>query len=94
MIVIKINKIYQNGSISHFKVLNSDITKENIDDLVEDWCNNDHIGQVYGYTYNWEYIENKDLIKQVIINKIDTINNKIKDLKNEKNDLKNYLLNL
>ncbi len=39
-------------------------------------------------------IENKDLIKQVIINKIDTINNKIKDLKNEKNDLKNYLLNL
>ncbi len=52
MIVIKINKIYQNGSISHFKVLNSDITKENIDDLVEDWCNNDYIGQVYGYTYN------------------------------------------
>lgn len=94
MKVIKINKIYQNGSISHFKVLNGDITNDNINSIVEEWCENELTGKIYGYSYNWELVEDKTQIKQIIKNKIEITNNKITKLINEKNNLQNYLSKL
>lgn len=94
MKVIKIDKTYRNGTISHFKVIHDEMSKEGIDNLVEMWCEDDPTGQSYGYTYDWNFVDDKDKIRGILKHNIDLTKSKINKLIDEKNRMEKYLSEL
>ena len=91
MKVIRINKSFRNGNIEHFLVLTSEITNDDIDYSVETWCESESSGKNYGYTYDWEYIDDKEKIKTVLLNEITIINNRIAMLNSKKCEIEKDL---
>lgn len=91
MKVIDINKRYRNGTKTHFLVLDDSYTNEGIDCAVEEWCDSDPAGANYGYSYEWKIVEDPDLIKNVINDKIKIINNQIDSLDCRKKIMIDYL---
>ena len=81
--VIKIHKSYRNGSITHYMVVYSD-EKWYIEDRVAKWCDDDLRGRDYGYDYEWEFVEDKEMITKVIKDEIGDYIDEIYSL-NEKN---------
>jgi hypothetical protein len=80
--MIKIIKKYRNGSKEHFLTLLNEYEYSNIDIdcLVEEWCENDGSGMIYGYTYTWSFVEDIESIKKILIDEIKSTENGIESL--------------
>ena len=91
MKVIRIKKSYRNGTKEHFLVLLND-SQDNIDYLVEDWCESEPSGMNYGYSFEWSFVEDEKLIKSILKDKIKLMNNQIETLKNKKCEMEKYLV--
>lgn len=91
MKVIKINKSYRGGTKQHFLVLLGENSNEDIEYKVVNWCQQDLSGSNYGWVYEWEIIEDKQIINDVLKNKIGLIEVEIEVLRNEKCALEQYL---
>lgn len=98
MKIIKINKSYRNGKKVHYLVKDDSISEEDIKDAVEEWCDNDTSGSVYGYSYSYSIVEDKEKIKDVLnkeLSKIDSNieyhNSAINELNLKKKKIKNIL---
>ena len=86
MKIVKIHKGFRGGTKEHFLVLfDEPYFEDEIQSLVEDWCNNEPSGSNYGFTCEWCFIENKDEINKVLNENINLIENQIKALENKKN---------
>ena len=92
MKIIKIHKMYSSGSKNHFLVITEMENDENyINELVENWCEDDPAGMNNGYSYDWEYVNDLNVIKEEINNRISRIEKNIKSLNYEKELLENEL---
>lgn len=92
MKIVRINKTTRNKATEHFLVLfNEPYTNDEINSLVEEWCDNDPSGMSYGYSYTWEFEEDERYINIILKDKIKTIERKIESLEDEKIKLKKYL---
>lgn len=90
MKVIKIEKSFRNGVIEHYEVVSDSHTNEYITDIVETWCERESSGQNYGYSWEWDFVDDLSTVKEVIIDKMKIIDNKISDLKSEKLEMEKY----
>jgi glycosyltransferase involved in cell wall biosynthesis len=71
MKIVKINKTYRSGNIEHFLVLLEEpYSNDDIDYLVEEWCDEDLSGSNYGYSYEWTFVEDNDLRKLFSMSKV------------------------
>ena len=97
MKIVKIKKSYSSGSKEHYLVLTGDhYSDSTIDDLVEDWCESDPSGQNNGYQSEWQYVNNKEIIRKVLEEEKIILNSKIKNLKDKLKDVEVeifYLIN-
>jgi hypothetical protein len=74
--VVQITKSYRNGKLNKILVINAD-DDDDIDSQVEEWCNNDSSGVVYGWTATWEEVTDKEVIMKAMIDKIKSIEESI-----------------
>jgi hypothetical protein len=92
MKIVKINKTYRSGNIEHFLVLLEEpYSNDDIDYLVEEWCDEDLSGSNYGYSYEWTFVEDNDLKNKVLQGKIKILNNKIQECQEMINQISNQL---
>lgn len=92
MKVVKINKSYRSGTKEHFLVLlDEPYSNDDIDYLVEEWCEDEPSGSSYGYTYEWWFVEDEELINTILKDKIKIVERKIERLKTEKCEMERYL---
>ena len=92
--VIKIKKVFRSGIKILYLVLSSNEYSytEDLEDLIENKCNEDPSGYNYGYSYTYEFIKKdseeyeKAISNEIIFyeNKIKRYNEIINKLKNEK----------
>lgn len=92
MKVVKINKTFRNGNEEHFLVFEDDMDIEAIDDSVENWCEKEPSGHNYGYSWEWEFIEDKALIRDVITKEINRLYNQIQSLLDRKAKMEEFIL--
>jgi len=92
MKVVKIIKNSRNTIREHFLVLlNEPYSDDDINCLVEDWCETDPAGMSYGYTYEWSFVEDENLIKKILDKEIKFINRRIESLNSDKLEIENHL---
>ena len=92
MKVIKINKRYRNGIKEHFLVLlDEPYSNDDINYLVEDWCESELSGMKHGYSYEWWFVEDEELINTVLLDKIKIMNSQIEALETKKCEMEKYL---
>ena len=91
MRVVKINKIFRNGSKEHFLVVEDGLPLDEVDYFVECWCESEHSGSNYGYVYDWNFVEDEAVIKEVLLDELDRINSEIDSLELRKNKISNFL---
>ena len=92
MKVVKINKSYRGGTKKHFLVLLEEpYSEDDVNYLVEEWCENEPSGSNYGYTVEWWFVEDEELINTVLKDKIKIVESKIERLKTEKCEMERYL---
>ena len=92
MKVVKINKSYRSGTKEHFLVLlDEPYSNDDINYLVEEWCEYEPSGSNYGYTYEWRFVEDEELINTILKDKIKIVEHKIERLKTEKCEMEKYL---
>lgn len=92
MKVVKINKSYRSGTKEHFLVLlDEPYSNDDIDYLVEEWCEDEPSGSNYGYTCEWWFVEDEELINTILKDKIKILESKIVRLKTEKCEMERYL---
>jgi hypothetical protein len=95
MKIVKINKRYRNGTKEHFLVLlDEPYSNDDIDYLVEEWCESEPSGMNYGYTYEWLFVDDKTLISNILRDKIKITESQINTLKNEKSKMIKHLKNI
>ena len=93
MKAIEITKTTSSRTIIHHIVLTYNYIPEEIDDLVEDWCDIESSGRNSGFTYKWEFVEDKDKIKQLVKKEYNIINDKIEALQDKKRIIEKELEN-
>lgn len=94
MKIIKINKSYRNGTKEHFLVLLEELyTTDDIDYLVEDWCESEGSGMNYGYTYESQFVKDDKLINTILKDKIKTAEREIETLKLKSVNMKENIIN-
>lgn len=92
MKVVKINKSYRNGTKEHFLVLlDEPYSNDDINYLVEEWCESESSGMNYGYNYEWWFVEDDELIKAILKDKIKVVNSQIEALKTKNCEMERYL---
>ena len=92
MKIIKITKSFRSGTVIGYIVSYDDAaSKEYIEDMVEEWCEDDLAGHSNGYEYEWEYVTDENLIIKIIEDKIKYCDIKIEKIKNELLLLDSYL---
>jgi len=92
MKVVKINKSFRNGIKEHFLVLlDESCSIDDINYLVEEWCESEPSGMNSGYHYDWWVVEDEELINTIIKNKIKIIDGQIEALKTKKCKMENHL---
>lgn len=95
MKVIDIKKHYRNGTKQHYLVLfGESFSDDTIDEKVSDWCESEPSGLTYGYSYDWNYVEDKDTIINVLHNEKLILNQKITKLINDKNSIDIFIYNM
>ncbi len=91
MKVVKINKSYRCNTKEHFLVLlDESYSNEHIVSLVEEWCDTDVCG-MNGYDYEWCFVEDEELINNILKNKIKVVDDQIEALKAKKCEMEKYL---
>ncbi len=90
MKVIKIEKSFRFGNIEHYEVVSDSHTNEYITDIVETWCERESSGQNYGYSWEWTLVDDSELIREVVKEKIKIIDKKISGLRSERLEMENY----
>lgn len=92
MKVVKINKGYRGGTKEHFLVLlDEPYSEDDVNYLVEEWCENEPSGSNYGYTVEWWFVEDDELINTVLKDKIKITEREIEALKTKKCEMERYL---
>ncbi len=92
MKIVKIIKSYNSGTKEKFLVLlDKPYSNDDINSLVEEWCENEPSGMNYGYGYEWEFVEDENIIKDVLITELKSLNNKISTLENRKIEIEKFL---
>ena len=92
MKIIKINKKYNSGNIEHYMVLmDESYSNDDIDSIVDDWCETDINGMNYGYSYNWYIINNDITIKNIIKDKIKNYDEEINYINEKKKELEKFI---
>lgn len=91
MKVVKINKGYRGGTKEHFLVLLDEPYSEDVNYLVEEWCDNEPSGSNYGYTVEWWFVEDDALINTILKDKIKIVEREIEALKTKKCEMERYL---
>jgi len=92
MKVVKIHKSYRNGTKEHFLVLlDEPYSNDDIDYLVEEWCESEPSGMNYGSTYVWLFVEDTELINTILKEKIKITETQIESLKTKKCEMERYL---
>ena len=92
MKVVKINKSYNSGTKEHFLVLlDEPYSNDDINYLVEDWCESEPSGMNYGYSYEWWFVEDDELINTILKDKIKIIDSQIEVLKAKKCEMEKYV---
>ena len=92
MKIIKIKKSFHNGSKERYLVLlNEPYSDDDIEYLVQDWCDSDPNGSVLGFRFDWWYVDDKETINKVLEENIILINNQIADLNTKKAEMEKYL---
>lgn len=93
MKVVKINKNYRNGTKEHFLVLlDEPYSNDDIDYLVEEWCESEGSGMNYGYTYEWWFVKDDKLINTILKDKIKIAEREIETLKTKKCEMESNLI--
>jgi len=78
MKIVKIKKFYRNGTKEHFLVLlDESYSNDDIDCEVEEWCESEPNGMNYGYSYEWDFVNDKNIINDVLVKKLHILNNEI-----------------
>ena len=72
-------------------LLDEPYSNDDIDYLVEEWCESEPSGMSYGYTYEWWFVEDTELINTILKDKIKILESKIERLKTEKCEMERYL---
>lgn len=85
MKAITITKKYRNGVITHAMIVDSD-DEMVLADAAADWCESDASGQAYGYSWEWDIIQDPKEIARIAGNEILDNNKRIANLQkyNEK----------
>lgn len=92
MKVVKIHKRYRGGTKEHFLVLlDEPYSNDDIDYLVEEWCEDEPSGSNYGYTYEWWFVEDTEIINTILKDKIKIAEREIETLKTKKCEMERYL---
>ena len=92
MKLVKINKSYRSGTKEHFLVLlDEPYSEDDVNYLVEEWCESDPAGMNYGYTYEWWFVEDEELINTILKDKIMIVEREIEALKTKKCEMESYL---
>ncbi len=93
MKIVKIKKDYRNGTREHFLVLfNEPYLNDDIDCLVEEWCDSEPSGMSWGYTYEWEFVKDTELINKILKDKIKGIDYQIEMLNAKKCEMENHII--
>jgi len=91
MEIIKVTKTFRNGSITKYLVLYEEVcTKEFAEDCADDWCAKEGNGVNYGYTWEWEFVKDKEEIKEAISKEIDSVTKEIRVLQDKRDKLFTY----
>lgn len=92
MKVLKIYKSYRSGTKEHFLVLlDEPYSNDDIDNIVEEWCESDSSGMIYGYDYKWCFVEDEELINNILKDNIKNTEREIELLKTKKCEMERYL---
>jgi len=92
MKIIRINKKFRNGTKEHFLVLmDESYSYDEIDIIAEEWCESELSGMNYGYSYEWWFVEDIEIINTVVWDKINIINERIEILEAEKCEMKKFI---
>lgn len=92
MKVVKINKGYRGGTNEHFLVLlDEPYSEDDVNYLVEEWCEDEPSGSNYGYTVEWWFVEDETLINTILKNKIKITEREIEALKTKKCEMERHL---
>lgn len=89
MKVVEIKKYYNAGVKTHYLLIVDD--EISVLDEVDEWCEKDPCGQSNGYSYEWELVDNIEIIEKVISDRIKRCNEAISFFQNEKNKITDYL---
>jgi len=92
MKIIRINKKFRNGTKEHFLVLMDEpYSDDDIDCLAEEWCESELSGVNYGYSYEWWFVEDIEIINTILYDKINIINKEIEILEVKKCEMKKFI---
>jgi ribosomal protein S17E len=92
MRVIKINKTYRNGIKNYYLLISDDsYSEDDINCIAEDFCESDAYGANYGYSYEWDFVDDKEIITKVLNDESKKISNQIAKLTKESYRIHEYL---
>jgi len=91
MEVIKVIKTFTSGKITKYLVLYADVCSEEFaKECAKDWCEEDGNGANNGYSFEWEFVKDKEEIKDALSKEITSITNKIGIMENKREKIFNY----
>lgn len=91
---ITIEKKYRNAHEIYDDVIPDIFTDEDITDYVENFCDREPGGQSYGYSYSWDFLEDKERINIVLNKELTNSINKLKSLNKYIMEVENYIKTL
>ncbi len=92
MKIVRINKKYTGGIIEHFLILDDEpYSNDDIEYLVENWCEREICGKSNGYSYEWWFVEDEKIITSILEKKIELIKNQLEELQTKKYKIEKYL---
>lgn len=94
MKVIKVYKSFKSGVKIKYLIFPSEMSDEEIDYKVYDWCDIDPSGSESGYSYKWNVETDKDMIKTVLDSELKRLSNINKKNLETIGSIEKYLKNI
>lgn len=91
MKLVKAIKNYRNRTVEHLMVAYAPYDEEVIQSRVESWAENDSAGQSYGYTGEWEFVDDPETLNRLLREKLVDLDEKIDRLRSAKTEILQYL---
>ncbi len=95
MKVLKVKKKFRNGENIHYTIITENIdyfTDEDFKDIAENICERDPDGCGYSYRFEYEFVEDQEIINEVLKNELSKIDNNIECLKKQKEIILNNII--